>query len=73
VYLLLSQYISAAMLQRRLSANLFRLYTETVSADFSSKEKSADFLKLFREFPSLPILSAKPLLFPIDSAVVFNK
>jgi hypothetical protein len=55
------------------SVNLFCSYIETTHADFSSKQKSADFLILYRELPSLPILSTEPLLFPIDSAVVFNK
>jgi hypothetical protein len=41
----------------------FCSYTETTHANFSSKQKSADLLKLYRELPSLPILSAKPLLF----------
>jgi hypothetical protein len=54
------------------SANLFYSYTEIAPADFSSKKKSADFLKLYRELPSLPILSTEPLLFPTDSVVVFN-
>jgi hypothetical protein len=66
-------YISRFNLRWTKSANLFYSYTEITPADFSCKQKSANFLKLYRELPSLPNLSTEPLLFPIDTAVVFNK